>query len=105
MLSRSHLCPSWLYNAHMNHWRYFLPAAVAVALTLASMAPAQDEKTADPADIAEGMRLFEQKGNCQACHGWAGDGRKMDSQMPNGANLRETKLNRTGIVLTIKCGR
>jgi len=33
----------------------------------------------DAADIAEGMRLFLQKGNCQACHGWAGDGRKMDN--------------------------
>lgn len=59
----------------------------------------------DPSDIAEGMRLYQQKGNCQACHGWAGDGRKTDSQMPDGANLRETKLNRTGLVTTIKCGR
>ncbi|HWP89594.1 MAG TPA: c-type cytochrome, partial [Burkholderiales bacterium] len=47
---------------------------------------------ADAGDIAEGMRLFMQKGNCQACHGWSGDGRKMDNQMPDGANLRETKL-------------
>jgi mono/diheme cytochrome c family protein len=37
----------------------------------------------DAADLAEGMRLFQQKGDCQACHGWAGDGRKMDSQMPD----------------------
>ena len=43
------------------------------------------------------MRLFQQKGNCQACHGWAGDGHKTDSQMPDAANLRETKLNRAGI--------
>ena len=40
------------------------------------------------------MRLFRQKANCQACHGWAGDGRKMDSQMPDGANLRDTTLDR-----------
>ena len=51
------------------------------------------------------MRLYQQKGNCQACHGWAGDGRKTDSQMPDGANLRDTKLNRSGLVMTIKCGR
>ena len=44
--------------------------------------------------IAAGMRLFRQKGDCQACHGWAGDGRKIDSQMPDGANLRETALDR-----------
>ena len=48
----------------------------------------------DPADVAEGMRLYRQKGDCQACHGWAADGRKMDSQMPDGANLRDTRLIR-----------
>jgi hypothetical protein len=58
----------------------------------------------DPADIADGMRIFQQKGNCQACHGWAGDGRKMDSQMPDGANLRETRLDRQTLIMTIKCG-
>ena len=80
-------------------------AIMAVAFSAGVGTRAQDQKPPDPDDVAEGMRLFTQKGNCQACHGWAGDGRKMDSQMPNGANLRETKLNRTGIVLTIKCGR
>jgi hypothetical protein len=51
------------------------------------------------------MRLFLQKGNCPACHGWAGDGRKMDDQMPDGANLRETALDRELLIMTIKCGR
>jgi mono/diheme cytochrome c family protein len=32
-------------------------------------------QSADPADIAAGMRLFHQQAHCQACHGWAGDGR------------------------------
>ena len=58
----------------------------------------------DASDITEGARLFQQKGNCQVCHGWAGDGRKMDTQMPDGANLRETKLDRDTVVMTIKCG-
>jgi hypothetical protein len=61
-------------------------------------------QTPDASDIAEGARLFRQKGNCQSCHGWAGDGRKMDSQMPDGANLRETRLDRAALVMTIKCG-
>jgi mono/diheme cytochrome c family protein len=61
-------------------------------------------QTPDPSDIAEGARLFRQKANCQACHGWAGDGRKMDSQMPDGANLRETRLDRASLIMTIKCG-
>jgi Cytochrome C oxidase, cbb3-type, subunit III len=62
-------------------------------------------QSADPDDVAAGMRLFRQKGNCQTCHGWAGDGRKMDSQMPDGANLRTSVLGRDALVTTIKCGR
>jgi hypothetical protein len=38
-------------------------------------------------------------------HGWAADGHKTDSQMPDGANLRDTKLNRSGLITAIKCGR
>ena len=75
-------------------------AAVFLAALIVSPACAQ---TAD--DLADGLRLYLQKGNCQACHGWAGDGRKMDSQMPDGADLRESQLQRDGLVLTIKCGR
>jgi hypothetical protein len=80
-----------------------LSVALAAAIQLAA-APARAQ-TPDPADIADGMRLFRQKGNCQACHGWAGDGRKMDSQMPDGANLRESVLDRATLVLIVKCGR
>ena len=40
-----------------------------------------------------------------ACQGWAGDGRKMDNQMPSGANLRESQLDRNNMMMTIKCGR
>ena len=89
----------------MNHRRSILSAAAAVALTLAASAPGQDEKPPDASDVAEGMRLFEQKANCQACHGWAGDGRKTDNQMPDAPNLRESRLNRAGLILAIKCGR
>jgi mono/diheme cytochrome c family protein len=67
--------------------------------------PSAHAQTADASDIAEGMRLYLQKGDCQSCHGWAGDGRKMDSQMPDGSNLRETRLNRERLTQTIKCGR
>jgi hypothetical protein len=62
-------------------------------------------QAADPGDIAAGMGLFRQEAHCQACHGWAGDGRKMDNQMPDGANLRETTLDRQTLIVTIKCGR
>ena len=60
---------------------------------------------ADPGDIADGQNLFLTKGGCQGCHGWAGDGRKTDNQQPDGANLRETQLDREIIIMTIKCGR
>src|SRR5437016_14527687 len=80
-----------------------LPVAAALlAAAFAAGAQGQEPKTLDAADVADGMRLYQQKGNCQTCHGWAGDGRKTDSQMPDGPNLRETKLNRAGLVLTIK---
>src|SRR5690349_15532505 len=79
--------------------------ALMAAAFLASGAAAQEQQPLSDSDIADGMRLFQQKGNCQACHGWAGDGHKTDSQMPDGPNLRETKLNRAGLILTIKCGR
>ena len=75
------------------------------ALLLLALAVPGRAQTPDPADVADGMRLFQQKGNCQACHGWAGDGRKMDSQMPDGANLRESVLDRETFVLIVKCGR
>jgi mono/diheme cytochrome c family protein len=87
-------------------------AIVAVAITAGSLAAPTargqgqtQPQVPDASDIAEGMRLYQQKGNCQACHGWAADGRKTDNQMPDGPNLRETRLNRAGLVMTIKCGR
>jgi hypothetical protein len=82
------------------HWIGRIAAVIGIGLTVATAA-----RSADTADMAEGMRLFLQKGNCQACHGWAGDGRKMDNQMPDGSNLRETTLDRASVILTIKCGR
>jgi len=81
-------------------------AAVAVAIVVPlSAGRAAIAQAPDPDDIAAGMRLYRQKADCQACHGWAADGKKMDSQMPDGANLRTTRLNRGNIVNAIKCGR
>ena len=74
-------------------------AACVVACVHAAVAHA-----ADAGDMEEGMRIFTQKANCQACHGWSGDGRKMDNQMPDGANLRETKLDRNTFAMIVRCG-
>ena len=86
--------------------RGVVSAAITGGLLAAPAAGIRGQTQApDPSDIAEGMRLYQQKGNCQACHGWAADGRKTDSQMPDGPNLREARLNRSALVMTIKCGR
>ena len=74
------------------------------AVATATLALARPQAPA-ASDVAEGMRLYLQKGDCQSCHGWAADGRKMDSQMPDAPSLRETRLNRDRLVTTIKCGR
>src|SRR4029078_8693367 len=78
-------------------------------MTLCIIAPpsrAQDTpRVLDASDLADGMRLYQQKGNCQACHGWAGGGRKTDNQLASGAHLSETKLNRNGLITVIKCGK
>jgi len=71
-----------------------LSGAIVGPLQLPTRAAAQ---AANAEDVAEGMRLYRQKGDCQACHGWAADGRKMDTQMPDGANLRTTRLNRANL--------
>src|SRR5579864_3079553 len=89
----------WLHLISRAH-----VAAAIMVVIISAGAQGREQKPLDAADVADGMRLFQQKGNCQACHGWAGDGRKTDSQMPNGANLRETKLNRQGLVTVVKCG-
>ena len=72
---------------------FFVPLGAAIA------------QEPDPADVSAGLKLFQSKGNCNTCHGWAGDGRKMDTQMPDGANLRETALDRDTVAKTIQCGR
>jgi mono/diheme cytochrome c family protein len=99
---KSHMTAASVANTGARH-RTPVPVA-ALMLTLLSASAAWPQ-AADPSDIAEGGRLFRQKANCHACHGWAGDGRKMDTQMPDGANLRESALSRQDLVTTIKCGR
>ena len=84
---------------------WLVVAALAAMVPPLPVAHATAAQTPDPGDVAEGMRLYRQKGDCQACHGWAADGRKMDSQMPDGANLRTTRLNRNNLIAAIKCGR
>lgn len=79
-------------------------AMVAMVYSATSSAQAP-EASPSASDLAEGMRLYQQKGDCRACHGWAADGVKGDNQMPDGPSLRDKKYTRQLLVLTIKCGR
>jgi mono/diheme cytochrome c family protein len=88
----------------MQDFLSYVATGIALAAGLL-VAPTVQAQVPDAGDIAEGMRLFLQKGNCQACHGWAVDGRKADNQMPDAPSLRETALDRGNLILTIKCGR
>ena len=85
----------------------YLVAGIVALIAVASLEKprAQGAQAPDPADLAEGMRLYQQKGDCRACHGWAADGVKTDNQMPDGPSLRDKKYTRQLLVLTIKCGR
>jgi mono/diheme cytochrome c family protein len=82
-----------------------LSVAAAMLLTASTLGPPLGAQVPSAEDVADGLRIYRQKADCQACHGWAGDGRKMDTQMPDAPNLRATKLNRGELVMAIKCGR
>jgi mono/diheme cytochrome c family protein len=86
-------------------WTGGLIAAASVVMGLGRFGGVSHAQTAPaPEDVAAGFRIYRQKADCQACHGWAADGRKMESQMPDGANLRATKLDRAKLIQAIKCG-
>src|SRR5688500_9905637 len=90
----------------MRHRIWVLLGIVAIAaIAYSETSGAQAPQAADPADLAEGRRLYQQKGDCRACHGWAADGVKSDNQMPDGPSLRDKKYTRQLLILTIKCGR
>lgn len=73
---------------------------VAVAIAAGSVtASAADE------DFTYARRLYLDKAQCSYCHGWAGDGAGEGQSNGGAANLRQTRLNRSQLVMTIMCGR
>jgi hypothetical protein len=79
-----------------------LPVAAFAGVVLLGVAT--QAQTPSEATIAAGRRIYLQKADCQACHGWSGNGDKMDSQAPDGADLRASTLDRDQLVFVIKCG-
>src|SRR6266478_141928 len=56
-------------------------------------------------DTSFGQRLFQDKADCQFCHGINGDGRGDPRSPGRAANLHETHLNREQLIEVIACGR
>src|SRR5207237_10661202 len=56
-------------------------------------------------DFSFARRLYLDKAQCSFCHGWSGDGAGEGQSNGGAANLRQTKLNRAQLVMTIMCGR
>jgi cytochrome c553 len=56
-------------------------------------------------DTSFGQRLFQDKADCQFCHGIDGDGRGDPRSPGRVANLHETHLSRDQLVEVIACGR
>ena len=70
--------------------------SLAAALFSASPAAAQD--------YSHGRRVFLDKGDCQYCHGWAGDGAGQGQSPGGAANLRKSQLDRATLMTVIACG-
>jgi hypothetical protein len=71
--------------------------AAAILLFSAGLALAQD--------TSFGRRLFQDKADCQFCHGIDGDGRGDPRSPGAAANLHKTILNREQLIEVIACGR
>jgi mono/diheme cytochrome c family protein len=56
-------------------------------------------------DFSYARRLYLDKAQCSYCHGWSGDGAGEGQSNGGAANLRQSRLNRALLVMTIQCGR
>lgn len=56
-------------------------------------------------DVSFGQRLFQEKADCQFCHGPDGDGRGDPRSPGKASDLRKTMLQREHLIEVITCGR
>ena len=73
-----------------------LLAAASLAMTV-SAASAQD--------VSFGQRLFQEKADCQFCHGPEGDGRGDPRSPGKASDLHKTMLAREQLIEVVTCGR
>jgi len=76
--------------------KFWVASSLAAILLGASTAAAQD--------VSHGRRIFLEKGDCQYCHGWAGDGAGAGQSPGGAANLRRSQLDRATLITVIGCG-
>jgi cytochrome c553 len=74
-----------------------LIAAGGLLLSVPALASAQD--------TSYGQRLFQDKADCQFCHGINGDGRGDPRSPGQASNLHKTILTREQVIEVITCGR
>ena len=71
--------------------------AIAALLLCADGAAAQD--------VSFGQRLFQEKADCQFCHGVNGDGHGDPRSPGKASDLHKTRLEREQLIEVIACGR
>ena len=72
-------------------------------ITLAALAMLTGATSAQ--DTSFGRRLFQDKADCQFCHGPQGDGRGDPRSPGKAANLHKTELGRDALIEVVTCGR
>ena len=77
-------------------WKVIFAASFGTALCVA-IAAAQN--------VSFGERIYQDKADCQFCHGPEGDGRGDPRSPGKAANLHNTRLNRDQLIEVISCGR
>jgi mono/diheme cytochrome c family protein len=88
--------------AHLKRQVFDLAPVSLIAMTwvfLSSLGTALSQ------DTSFGQRLFQDKADCQFCHGINGDGLGDPRSPGRAANLHETRLNRDQLIEVIACGR
>jgi mono/diheme cytochrome c family protein len=97
------MSPDNFYSADQSISPQARPAATTAAAAIVALLLSFDVACAQ--DTSFGQRLYQDKADCQFCHGPKGDGRG-DPRSPGKApNLHETKLNRDQLIEVIGCGR
>jgi mono/diheme cytochrome c family protein len=56
-------------------------------------------------DVSFGQRLYQEKADCQFCHGVNGDGRGDPRSPGKASDLHKTRLDREQLIEVIACGR